>query len=68
MKKIKKEYFFYDFEEIKDIKDNYYLYCIELQIMKNASIRCSTFNTKFKNKNSKSKQYHDYLTNSMGYN
>jgi len=64
LEKNKKLFFFYDFEELKDIKDNYYLYCIELEIMKNASIRCSTFNTKKKDKNS---QYHDYLTNFGGW-
>lgn len=64
LEKEKKINFFYDFEELKKIKDNYYLYCIELEIMKNASLRCSTFNTKKKDKNS---IYHDYLTNFMGW-
>lgn len=63
--KDKEIYFFDDFENLKNIKDNYYLYCIENEIMKNASIRCSTFNVKKKRKCDTF--YHCYLTNFGGW-
>jgi len=55
-----KIYFFDDFEELKAIKDNYYLFSIENVIMDLATIRCSTFNTP-------NKKYHCYLTKSPGW-
>jgi len=53
-------YFYTDFIELKKIKDNYFLFSIENEIMKRASKRISTFKT---NK----PYYNDYLTNSFGY-
>lgn len=54
-------YFFNNFDILKDIKDNYYLYSIENLIMKNATIKCSTFKT--------NKNYYDcYLTDHFGNN
>lgn len=55
-----KIYFFDDFEELKAIKDNYYLFSIENAIMDLASIRCSTFNAP-------QKKYHCYLTSAVGW-
>lgn len=48
--------FYTDFEILREIKDNYFLYSIEKQIMRNAKIRCSTFNTGIP-------YFHCYLTN-----
>lgn len=54
-------YFYTDFELLKNITDNYYLYIIEKTIMKSAKIKCSTFNIKLTYKNH---DYYDcYLTN-----
>jgi hypothetical protein len=58
--KDRKIYFFDDFEELKSINDNYYLFSIESIIMNLANIRCSTFN-------SHNKKYHCYLTNTEGW-
>jgi len=55
-----KIYFFDDFEELKAITDNYYLFSIENIIMDLASIRCSTFN-------SPNKKYHCHLTIACGW-
>lgn len=55
-----KIYFFDDFEELKSIEDNYYLFCIESAIMNLANIKCSTFN-------SPNKKYNCYLTNTVGW-
>jgi len=55
-----KIYFFDDFEELKCIKDNYYLFAIENVIMNLADIRCSTFNVP-------DNKYHCYLTNIAGW-
>ena len=63
--KDKKIFFFEDFDSLKKIKDNYYLDCVEKEIMKYASIRCSTFNVKKKIKNNTF--YHCYLTNFGGW-
>ena len=52
-------YFFDDFEELKSIEDNYYLFSIECAIMNIASIKCSTFNTQ-------NNKYNCYLTNHGG--
>ena len=57
-------YFFTDFDYLKSIDDNYYLFCIENNIMNNAKIRCSTFNI---NKNKTQDYYHDYLTDHGGW-
>ena len=43
IKKIKNLYLFSDFEELNKIKDNYYLFSVENNIMKNAKIKISTF-------------------------
>ena len=60
LQNIKNLYFYTHFNLLKNINDNYYLYCIEINIMKLAKIRCSTFNTK--------KKYYDcYLTNYFGW-
>lgn len=53
-------YFFDDFEELKSIKDNYYLFAVENVIMNLADIRCSTFNVP-------DNKYHCYLTNTAGW-
>lgn len=59
--KVRKTYqgrvFFYtDFAELKDnYQDNYYLFCIENDIMNNAHIQISTFKTK-------NDKYHGYLS------
>jgi hypothetical protein len=53
-------YFFDDFEELKSINDNYYLFSIENIIMNLADVRCSTFNTS-------DKKYDCYLTNTKGF-
>ena len=62
---IKNIYFYTDFSFLEKISDNYYLFCIENNIMKFAKIRCSTFNVKLKNKNYN--YYHCYLTNYPGW-
>ena len=62
---IENVYFFTDFNILNKIQDNYYLYCIELNIMKLAKIRCSTFNVNLVNKNNS--YYHCYLTNYPGW-
>jgi hypothetical protein len=53
-------YFFDDFEELKSIKDNYYLFVVENVIMNLADIKCSTFNVP-------DNKYHCYLTNTAGW-
>jgi hypothetical protein len=50
-----------DFEVLRSIKDNYYLFCIENIIMKNAKIKCSTF------KNENSNYYNCNLTDVIGW-
>lgn len=57
---IKNIYFYPNFE-LDKINDNYYLFCIENNIMKFAKIRCSTFKTK------NNKYYHCHLTNYPGH-
>lgn len=58
-------YFYTHFDVLKNITDNYYLFCVENNIMKLAKIRCSTFNVNLKNKNA---DYYDcYLTNYPGW-
>ena len=62
--KLKEKYnvkFYSDFKELKNIKDNYYLFCIEKIIMKNANKRISTFKTKNNN------YYNNYLVDKMGW-
>ena len=51
-----KIYFSTNFESLKSIDDNYYLFCIEKEIMKHASIKISTFKTN-------GTFYDDYLSN-----
>jgi len=58
-------YFYTNFSFLKDISDNYYLFCIENNIMKFSKIRCSTFNVKLKNKHDD--YYHCFLTNHAGW-
>ena len=58
-------YFYTNFNVLKIVNDNYYLFCIENNIMEFAKIRCSTFNVKLKNKNNN--YYHCYLTNYPGW-
>ena len=53
-------YFYKDFIYLNHIKDNYFLFSIENEIMRLATKRCSTFNTL------KTNYYHYYLTNSFG--
>ena len=54
-------HFYTDFECLKSIcNDNYYLYCVEMIIMKNANIRCSTFRTNID-------MYHCCLTDYPGF-
>jgi len=65
LSKIENIYFYTNFNFLKKINDNYYLYCIENNIMKFAKIRCSTFNVKLKRKDDK--YYHCYLTNYPGW-
>ena len=62
---IKNIYFYTNFSFLEKISDNYYLFCIENNIMKFAKIRCSTFNVKLKNENSN--YYHCYLSNHPGW-
>jgi hypothetical protein len=62
---IKNIYFYTDFNFLESINDNYYLFCIENNIMEFAKIRCSTFNVKLNQKNA---NYYDcYLTNYHGW-
>jgi len=58
-------YFHTNFDVLNKINDNYYLFCIENNIMKFAKIRCSTFNVNLKHKNNN--YYHCYLTNYPGW-
>ena len=58
-------YFYKDFSFLKNITDNYYLFCIENEIMRFAKIRCSTFKTNRKYLNSN--YYHCNLTNTHGF-
>ena len=58
-------YFYTNFNFLDKINDNYYLFCIENNIMKFAKIRCSTFNVKLKN-DEWANYYHCYLTNYPG--
>ena len=55
-----KIYFFDDFEELKSIGDNYYLFSIESVIMNLADIKCSTFNVP-------DSKYDCFLTNTAGW-
>ena len=52
--------FYTDFDTLRNIDDNYYLFCIENAIMELANIRCSTFKT------TKTAYYHHYLTETPG--
>jgi hypothetical protein len=54
-------YFYTDFKDLKNIDNNYLLFCVENVIMDMAPIRCSTFNTPRK------KYYQYYLTDSPGW-
>ena len=36
-------FFYDDFDILRNIKDNYFLFCVENVIMRMARIRCSTF-------------------------
>jgi hypothetical protein len=65
LQNIKNLYFYTDFSLLKNTSDNYYLFCIENNIMELAKIRCSTFNVKLENKNAN--YYHCYLTNHPGW-
>ena len=56
--------FYKDFDLLDSIDDNYFLYCIENVIMRNAKIRCSTFNVKLQKPNNN--YYNCYLTNYPG--
>ena len=58
-------YFYTNFNFLDKINDNYYLFCIENNIMDFAKIRCSTFNVKLMNENNN--YYHCYLTNHPGW-
>ena len=61
MKKYKnKVYFYKDFNILNTIEDNYYLFCIEKEIMKHANIKISTFKTN-------GTFYDDYLSNINGW-
>ena len=53
-------YFYTDFEDLKHIQDNYYLFCIEKVICQNATIRISTFKTN-------NTYYNDYLSDTKGF-
>ena len=54
-------FFYTDFAELTDNdEDNYYLFCIEKDIMNNAHIRISTFKTN-------NKKYHGYLSELGGH-
>jgi len=53
-------YFFNDFELLRNITDNYYLFCIENKIMSMAKIKCSTFKVL-------SGYYNCNLTDTIGY-
>lgn len=61
LKEDKKILFYNNFNCLTTIIDNYYLFCIENNIMKSAKIRCSTFNTPDKT------FYHCFLTDSPGW-
>lgn len=56
-----KIFFYDDFVDLKNIKDNYYLYCIEKVIMDGATKRVSTFDTKNKSR------YEYFLSNQPGW-
>lgn len=43
LREVKNLYFYDDFEDLKNIKDNYFLFSVENDIMKNASVRVTTF-------------------------
>lgn len=53
--------FFTDFDALNSISDNYYLFCVENEIMRLANTRVSTFNT------GSNKYYNFYLTNTPGW-
>ena len=55
-----KVYFYKDFNILNTIEDNYYLFCIEKEIMKHANIKISTFKTN-------GTFYDDYLSNINGW-
>jgi len=64
IKKINPEYIFHfynDFDLLTAINDNYLLYSIETEIMKNATIRCSTF------KIPRTTYYQHYLSETEGW-
>ena len=61
-------HFYTDYKFLEDIKDNYYLYCVENVIMELAKIRCSTFNVKLNSfVDTFQPIYHCYLTNHIGW-
>jgi len=53
-------YFYTDFEILRNLKDNYYLFCIENVIMSMAKIKCSTFKVA-------SNYYDCHLTDTIGW-
>lgn len=53
-------YFYQDFNNLRKINDNYYLFCIEKVIMNNANVKISTFKTN-------NSFYDDYLSNQSGF-
>ena len=55
-----KIFFYKDFEKLVNIEDNYYLFCIEKNIINNANIKISTFKTK-------GIEYDDYLSDLFGW-
>jgi len=64
LKKIKNLYLFSDFEELNNIDDNYYLFCIENKIIEKAKIKISTFNAKNNQtgRSSRGNKYDDSLS------
>ena len=62
---MKNIYFYTDFSFLQEIDDNYYLFCIENNIMEFSKIRCSTFNTNLND--SSQNYYHCYLTDHPGW-
>jgi hypothetical protein len=53
-------FFYTDFDYLNQMKDNYYLFSVENEIMRFANKRCSTFNT------IKLNYYHYHLTDTIG--
>ena len=57
-------YFYTKFRELMEIQDNYYLFCVENNIMQFAKIRCSTFDVK---KDVNNGYYHCSLSKISGF-